>query len=332
MKPFFVAMAVGLFIGTGYAQSAGDVFSPSAIVAEGVLRAWPGGIHTAVGRKSTTPCDGGILLDGLATEWNRTPKDDTFRYIMASVDQYVAEDGTIRDADTQSRCISNAGIGRSVLLAWRVTRQPRYAKAAKALRDRMAGRQKDSSYYLAVPFLAGYAAAFQSPQDFTDSAGQLLLMERRPPYKTASDSMLVESLYTAAIVDTLDWAPAEAPERKALIEALIRRARVARDIQDVGTSLWWAPRWQAGVSTLRPNLRDSSLFVYAIAKAVRMGYLRKEYLDSARRGWKAILKETKIGPEGQILFANAAEAGAFMLAASEMEQASTATSEQGRPH
>jgi unsaturated rhamnogalacturonyl hydrolase len=184
--------------------------------------------------------------------------------------------------------------------------------------------------YMAEPFRAAYAATFQEPKEFDDIAKQLLLMDEhmRDPKtglmkhgwdeskqmawadKTTGLSPEVWARamgwYAMALVDVLDWFPKDHPQRAALIAALNRTAAAAVAFQDKTTGLWWQvmnegpkrldriPGGSSDVPAKKGNYPEASascMFVYSLAKGVRMGYLPQSDEANAKRGWEEIQKQ-----------------------------------------
>lgn len=252
--------------------------------------------------------------------------------------------------------------------------------------------------YMAEPFRAAYAVTFQEPKDFDDIAKQLLLMDQhmRDPKtgllkhgwdeskqmawadKTTGLSPEVWARamgwYAMALVDVLDWFPKDHRQRAALIAVLNRTMRAAIHYQDP-KGLWWQvldkgprqfDRIPGGLSVAPakegnyPEASASCMFVYSLAKGVRMGYLPQSYEANAKRGWEGIQKQfittsadglmvlngtVKVGGLGGTPYrsgsyeyyigekvgANDSKGiGAFLLAGSEMEQAPTEALGQGK--
>jgi unsaturated rhamnogalacturonyl hydrolase len=238
--------------------------------------------------------------------------------------------------------------------------------------------------YMAEPFRAAYAATFQEPGDFDDIAKQLLLMDtkmrdpktgllrhgwdesKQMPWADKTTGLSPEvwaramGWYAMALVDVLDWMPVDHPQRTALVPALNRIAAAIVTYQDKKTGLWWQVTDKGSRPGNFAEASASSMFVYAIAKGVRMGYLPQADEASARRGWEGIQKTfvttgadglmvlngtVKVGGlggtpyrsgtfdyyVGEKTIANDAKGvGAFLLAGSEMEQASTQALGQGK--
>lgn len=374
--------------------------SPSQKMAQTVIREWPAGV-SAVGHPGKWSYEEGVLLDGMADEWHTTANGADFHYIQAAVDKYVTPEGTITGYNAEAHTLDNIEMGRAVLLVYRVTRKPKYYKAAKFLHDQLAVQPRNASggywhkqiypnqmwldgAYMAEPFRAAYAATFDEPGDFDDIAKQLLLMDRhmrnpktgllRHGWDESKQQAWADKKtglspevwgramgwYAMALVDTLDWFPRDHPERAELIAALNRTAAAIVHYQDPKSGLWWQVMDQGGRKGNYFEASASCMFVYALAKGVRMGYLTQSDEASARRGWEGIQKQfVTTGPDGSMVLngtvsvgglggkpyrsgtydyylsekvvANDAKGvGAFLKAGSEMEQASTEALGQGK--
>jgi unsaturated rhamnogalacturonyl hydrolase len=238
--------------------------------------------------------------------------------------------------------------------------------------------------YMAEPFRAAYAVTFQEPVDFDDIAKQLLLMDAkmRDPKTGLMEHGWDESRsmawadkqtglspevwgramgwYAMALVDVLDWFPIGHPQRDALVAALNRTAAAAVKFQDAKTGLWRQVMDQGERAGNYPEASASCMFVYALAKGVRMGYLPQREEASARHGWEGVQRQfvttdadglmvlsgtVKVGGLGGTPYRSgtydyyvgektqsndAKGVGALLLAGSEMEQAGTEALGQGK--
>ena len=200
--------------------------------------------------------------------------------------------------------------------------------------------------YMAEPFRADYAATFQQPGDFDDIAKQLLLMDqhmrdpqsgllrhgwdesKQMPWADKSTGLSPEvwgramGWYCMALVDVLDWFPADHPQRPALIAALNRVMAAVLKVQDPESGLWWEvmtrPPHSGPMVQKQPDgsirlgmahtdngnyleASASCMFTYALAKGVRMGYLPKGDEAAARRAWDGIQKHfITTNPDGTV--------------------------------
>ncbi|GGA59849.1 hypothetical protein GCM10011507_09210 [Edaphobacter acidisoli] len=375
--------------------------SPSRQMAQTVIKEWPAGMISTLGHPGKWGYEEGVLLDGMAAEWHTTADGADFHYIKAAVDKYVNDDGTLTGYKPGAHTLDEIEMGRAILLVYRVTHQPKYYKAAKFLNDQLAEQPRTASggywhkqiypnqmwldgAYMAEPFRAAYAATFQQPDDFTDIAKQLLLMDkhmrdpktgllrhgwdesRKMPWADPKTGLSPEvwgramGWYEMALVDVLDWMPENQPERAEVIRALQRTVAAVVKAQDKDSGLWWQVMDQPGRKGNYFEASASCMFVYALAKGVRMGYLPQAYEENARRGWEGIQKKfIATGPDGSMVLngtvsvgglggkpyrsgtydyylsekvvANDAKGvGAFLKAGSEMEQASTEALGQGK--
>ncbi len=179
------------FAATATAQTAAPRTSPAQRMAATVLQ------RHAADTTAASPCQWeygkGVLLDGMAAEWHATADPAIFNYIASSVGPCIAADGTIVGYKASAHSLDNIEMGRATLLVYRVTQQPKYAKAAQFLHDQLALQPRTASggywhkqiypnqmwldgAYMAEPFRAEYAATFQQTADWDDIAKQLLLM------------------------------------------------------------------------------------------------------------------------------------------------------------
>ncbi len=169
--------------------------------------------------------------------------------------------------------------------------------------------------YMAEPFRARYAVTFKHPADLDDIAKQLLLMDdhmRQPgtglmlhgwdesgamPWADKKTGLSPEvwaramGWYAMALVDVLDWFPKDHPKRPALLAALDRTMKAVVTAQDAKTGLWWQVMDKPNVKGNYPEASASAMYVYALAKGVRMGYLPKGDAAHASAGWMGIQRE-----------------------------------------
>jgi|UPI00047EE56E unsaturated rhamnogalacturonyl hydrolase len=383
------------------AEGALKIEQASAKMAESIMQEWPKAVITTENRPPNWGYEEGVLLDGMAAQWHTTANGDEFRYIKAAVDKYVNDDGAIKSYHADAHSLDEIEMGRSLLLVYRVTQQPKYYKAAKYVQEQLALQPRTASggywhkqiypnqmwldgAYMAEPFRAEYAVTFQQPDDFNDIAKQLLLMDQHmrdvrtgllrhgwdeskqmkwaDPKTGLSPEAWGRAMgwYAMALVDVLDWFPPDHPDRPELIRALNRTAKAIVAYQDKKTGLWWQVMDKGSRPGNFTEASASSMFVYALAKGVRMSYLPQADLAPARRGWSAIqatfvktaadgrtfLEGTvKVGGLGGSPYRSgtfdyyigektrtndAKGVGAFLLAGSEMAQVSTEALGQGK--
>jgi unsaturated rhamnogalacturonyl hydrolase len=188
--------------------------------------------------------------------------------------------------------------------------------------------------YMAEPFRAAYAKYFQVPGDYDDIAKQLLTIDKnmRDP-KTGllkhgwDESKTMEwadkttglspsywgramGWYCMALVDTLDFFPADHPQRAAIVAVLNRTMTQVAALQDKPTGLWWQVLDKPGAKGNFLEASASEMFVYATAKGVRLGYLPQTLEPVAKRGWEGIQKQfIKTSPEGMVTLTGTVKVG-----------------------
>ena len=92
-----------------------------------------------------------------------------------------------------------------------------------------------------------------------------------------------------ALVDVLDFLPEDHNDRNEVIRIVKGLAEGVAGVQDPVTGTWYQV---PDLPQRSPNYHEASasaMFVYALAKGVRMGYLDAAYADVARRGYDGIV-------------------------------------------
>ena len=233
--------------------------------------------------------------------------------------------------------------------------------------------------YMGEPFYAEYAATFGETEAFDDIAKQFILMEKHS--RDAKTGLLYHGWdesraqrwadkttgrsphfwgramgwYAMALVDTLDHFPADHPRRADLIAILGRLAAAVGKYQEPQSGLWYQVLDKAGAKGNYLESSAAAMFVYSIAKAVKLGYLPESNLKVAQKGWAGIRKQFVEEAQGggvnfkgtvsvaglggnpyrdgsyeyylseKVVTNDAKGVGAFLMAAAEMEAA------EGRP-
>jgi unsaturated rhamnogalacturonyl hydrolase len=167
--------------------------------------------------------------------------------------------------------------------------------------------------YMAEPFYAEYAATFHEDADFDDIAKQFILMELHSrdtktgllyhgwdeskkqrwanPTTGRSPNFWGRAMgwYAMALIDTLDNFPETHPQRPKLLAILKRLATAIEKYQDQQSGLWYQVVDKSGAKGNYLEASAACMFVYALAKGVRQGYLPAAYLAVARKGYNGII-------------------------------------------
>ncbi len=201
-------------------------------------------------------------------------------------------------------------------LLWKhIENQPKTKEGGYWHKKRYPNQMWLDGLFMAEPFSAEYSLIFNHPEHFNDIAKQFALIEKyavdpktglvyhaydesksekwADPKTGLSPHFWSRAIgwYAMALVDVLDYFPENHPERANLVKYLQRLAPALVKYQDAKSGVWYQMTTQG---TRKGNYFEASascMFVYALAKGVRMGYLSPSYLAAAQKGYAGILKE-----------------------------------------
>ncbi|NCD70992.1 glycoside hydrolase family 88 protein [Mucilaginibacter agri] len=203
----------------------------------------------------------------------------------------------------------------ATLLRQQLKNQPRVTEGGFWHKKRYPDQMWLDGLYMAEPFYAEYAATFHDDAAFDDIANQFILLEQhaRDPKtgllyhawdqshkeqwaapKTGLSKNFwgrADGWYAMALVDVLDYFPEQHPKRAELIAILNRLALALKNYQDPKSGLWYQILDKASAKGNYPEASASSMFVYAMAKGARKGYLPVSYLSVAQKGYKGIVSK-----------------------------------------
>jgi unsaturated rhamnogalacturonyl hydrolase len=201
----------------------------------------------------------------------------------------------------------------ATMLYEQLQHQPRNAKGGFWHKQRYPNQMWLDGLYMAEPFYAEYSSISHHDENFADITKQFLLVEQhardaktgllyhgwdaskeqRWANKQTGDSPefwgRAIGWYMMALVDTLEFYPENDPGRAQLIAILQRQAAAVARYQDKSSGLWWQVMDKGGAQGNYFESSASCMFVYALAKGVRRGYLPGHYEANAERGYKGIL-------------------------------------------
>ncbi len=169
--------------------------------------------------------------------------------------------------------------------------------------------------FMCEPFAAEYSKVFNKPEHFHDIAKQFALIEKYAVdaktgliyhgYDESKEQKWADKTtglsphfwsraigwYAMALVEVLDYFPENHPERANLIKYLQRLAPALVKYQDAKSGVWYQMTSQGDRKGNYLEASGSCMFVYALAKGVRKGYLPQNFLQNAQKGYAGILKE-----------------------------------------
>ncbi len=183
--------------------------------------------------------------------------------------------------------------------------------------------------YMSSPFYSEYAAMFHEPDAFDTIAHQALLLwehardqhtgllyhawDESRGMKWADDvtgcspNFWGRSIgwYFMALTDTLDYFPAEHAKRQDIIHIIKSLSMSILAVQDEESGVWYQVLDKKNEKGNYKEASASCMFVYSLAKAIRMGYIDKSFIPGVEKGFLGILKHlTQKDEQGYINLSN----------------------------
>lgn len=258
-----------------------------------------------------------------------TEKGDILTYYMQDYNSDMIAPGRQLLCLYQTRNIKKFGLAADVLrhqIAW----MPRNKAGGFWHKLRYPSQMWLDGLYMVEPFYANYAQMTGAKEDFDDIAHQFIIMEQHSRdaktgllYHGWDESKLQQwankktgqspefwsramGWYAMALVDVLDYFPENHPKRAALINILNRLATALIKYQDSASGVWWQVTDKGGQEGNYLEASSSAMFVFSLAKGVRMGYLPESYIPAIKKGFNGLLQTfTKTDNNGVIHYTNA---------------------------
>lgn len=167
--------------------------------------------------------------------------------------------------------------------------------------------------YMGSPFYSEYGVLFEEPEAIDDVVMQFVLMEK---HARDSDTGLLyhgwdekkvqewadpetglsqcfwgrgTGWFAMALVDVLDYVPAGHPGRRDLIAILRRLSEAILSVQDETTGVWWQVLDKNGATENYLEASASSMFIYALAKGIRKGYVDEAISNAVGKAYRGVL-------------------------------------------
>ena len=177
--------------------------------------------------------------------------------------------------------------------------------------------------YMAQPFMEGYGKTFGHPAEMDAAVTQLLLMDEKMRDRRtgllrhgwdASKQMAwadkqsglspevwsrAMGWYAMALVDVLERMPAVDPQRLAVEAATRRVLSAVAKYQDPESGLWWQVMDKGGQPGNYLEASASCMFVYALAKGVRLSVAPMSVEPIVTKGWEGI-QQRFVKPDGTL--------------------------------
>jgi unsaturated rhamnogalacturonyl hydrolase len=204
----------------------------------------------------------------------------------------------------------------AALLEKQFATQPRTPEGGFWHKERYTNQMWLDGLYMGAPFYAEYTKVFAGPVANYDDVGKQFALVKEHLYDSKSglyyhgwDAKKIQAWadpktgtssnfwgravgwYAMALVDTLDYLPANHPARKAMIAQVQDVAKGIVKYQDAATGVWWQVMDKGDAKGNYREATASTMFVYALAKAVNDGELSKSYVPAILKGYQGVLKE-----------------------------------------
>lgn len=169
--------------------------------------------------------------------------------------------------------------------------------------------------FMAGPFYAEYVSSYGPASDLEDVTKQFLLMDNHGkkdttgllyhgwdeskqmawanPVSGCSPNVWGRAMGWCAmgLVDVLEILPAATPKRDSLLLMWKTMRKGIKNTQDDGNGLWYQVMDKGDSTGNFVEASASCMLVYAVAKAVRLGYSPKEDLSIAQKGFAGIVAQ-----------------------------------------
>jgi unsaturated rhamnogalacturonyl hydrolase len=178
--------------------------------------------------------------------------------------------------------------------------------------------------YMGAAFYAQYASVFHDTLAFNDITKQFVLAEKytrdektgllyhawdeskqqqwADPKSGLSPHVWARAMgwYGMALVDALDYYPANDAGKNTLIQILQRWSKAVVQVQDAKDGLWYDILDAPSDTRNYKEASASSMFTRVLYKAARKGYIGTEYLVNAKKGYQGIVSTFIVNDQGQI--------------------------------
>lgn len=271
----------------------------------------------------------GLVCSAMVQVYESTGKEKYLDYAKYFLDSMINEDGSIKTYKKRDFNIDRINPGKVLMEVYKLDQKPKYLKAIDTLRDQMNGHPRTSEggfwhkkrypyqmwldgLYMGSPFLAQYGAEFDEPALFDEVIHQITLVDK---YTYDQDKKLyyhgwdesreqkwsnpetgvsphfwgrAMGWYAMALVDVLDYIPANHPRRYEVIDILNKLVEGLVTYQDA-SGLWWQVLDQGDREGNYLETSCTSMFAYALLKAVKYEYIDQAYLANAKKAYEGML-------------------------------------------
>ena len=271
----------------------------------------------------------GVFLSGVERIYRLSSEKKYYQYIKDWVDYYIDENGSIRfngydgQFDNMQPGILLFNLYRQTKderykklldnFAPLVEMWPTNARGGFWHKYRNPNQMWLDGLYMIGPYSAMYAHYFNKPYFYETIYQQMNLMRRNMTdpktgllYHAWDDSKAAGwadkttglspefwgramGWYAVAIFEILDYFPEDHPRRHEFISAGLDIIAALIRFQDEETGLWYQVVDKGDRSDNWPETSCSALYIYAIARAIKQGFLHKSYTRYVHKGYHGVI-------------------------------------------
>ena len=323
MKKFCIlALLLLLTLQTGWSQKWSVRFADSE------MKRFPQAWQLDYGSRLYFGYTQGLGCMAMLKLWQATGNRKYYDYVFHWGDTIVNAQGKIHLYEPKLYNIDFINSGKVLFTLYKESKQPKFKIALDSLREQMKTQPRTSEgvffhkkvyqhqiwldgLYMGDPFLAQYAVTFNEPALLDDAIRQILIGAKRTydaktglyyhAYDESREQKWADKTtghspnfwgrsigwFYMAVVDILDFAPKNHPQRAELIAIIKGLADTLPKYQDKD-GLWYQVVDQPTREGNYAEASASSMFMYAIAKAVNKGYLAPKYKAIALKAFDGI--------------------------------------------
>ena len=323
MKKFCIlALLLLLTLQTGWSQKWSVRFADSE------MKRFPQAWQLDYGSRLYFGYTQGLGCMAMLKLWQATGNRKYYDYVYHWGDTIVNAQGKIHLYEPKLYNIDFINSGKVLFTLYKESKQPKFKMALDSLREQMKTHPRTSEgvffhkkvyqhqiwldgLYMGDPFLAQYAVTFNEPALLDDAIRQILIGAKRTydaktglyyhAYDESREQKWADKTtghspnfwgrsigwFYMAVVDILDFAPKNHPQRAELIAIIKGLADTLPKYQDKD-GLWYQVVDQPTREGNYAEASASSMFMYAIAKAVNKGYLAPKYKAIALKAFDGI--------------------------------------------
>ncbi|MGI2296103.1 glycoside hydrolase family 88/105 protein [Paenibacillus sp. GXUN7292] len=285
----------------------------------------------------------GVFLSGMEQCWKATGNDDYYTYIKRWVDSLILPDGSIRKYNSYElddiqpgvllfNLYEQTGDERytkalhtlvPLIKDWKTN-----ASGGFWHKEKYPNQMWLDGLYMAGPIAVQYGHTFNKSEYFDLMAFQAILMEKHTKdpvtgllyhgWDESKEAVWADKKtglapefwgravgwYPVALLEMFDYLPNDHKDKPKLVAILQDLLKALPKFQDEKSGLWYQVLDKGDLPDNWLENSCTSLFVYAIAKAVRMGYLDPSYMKYAWKGYQGVIDTLKLDENGHVIIGN----------------------------